>query len=72
MVDIDECRLAALESLVICTQANTQCMNTDGSFECVCVDGYELVGGECIRKGIDIFCNARSDYEICLLSRYCW
>lgn len=37
-------------SSVICTQENTQCMNTEGSFECVCVGGYELVDGQCQRK----------------------
>ena len=42
--------MAALESLVICTQANTLCVNRDGSFECACVDGYELLDGECERK----------------------
>ena len=48
--DVDECFVAALESSVICVQLYTQCVNTDGSFECVCVDGYEPVDGECKRK----------------------
>jgi hypothetical protein len=51
MIDIDECRLAALASSVICTRANTRCLNRDGSFECVCVAGYEPVDGECEREG---------------------
>lgn len=55
IIDIDECREAALESSVICTQANTQCLNTNGSFECVCVGGYEPVDGECERKGTAVF-----------------
>ena len=51
MLDIDECREAALVGTVICTQENTQCMNTDGSFECVCVPGYnQTMDGECQRK----------------------
>ena len=49
-IDIDECLEAALASFVLCTELNAQCVNTDGSFECVCVDGYELVDGECKRK----------------------
>ena len=42
--------MAALEGLVICLQANTQCINNNGSFECVCVGGYELVDAECERE----------------------
>ena len=50
IIDIDECHMAALQSTVLCTNLNTQCVNTIGSFECVCVDGYELVDEECQRK----------------------
>ena len=48
--DIDECREAALMSSVICPQPNTQCVNTNGSFQCVCVDGYEVAETECQRE----------------------
>lgn len=47
---IDECRVAALSNLVICMQDNTECRNTPGDFECICVDGYELMGGACERE----------------------
>lgn len=47
--DIDECRVAALENSVVCAQPNTQCLNNEGSYECVCVDGYELVDDKCER-----------------------
>lgn len=50
IVDIDECLDAALENSVICSQPNTQCLNTYGSFDCICVNGYELKDGECERK----------------------
>ena len=47
--DIDECRMAALNNSVICTN-DMQCTNTLGSFKCDCVSGYELVDGNCERK----------------------
>ena len=35
--------------LEVCSEANTQCVNAPGSFECRCVDGYTLVDSECQR-----------------------
>lgn len=40
-----------MASSAICA-LNTQCVNIGGSFECVCVDGYELIDEECEREGI--------------------
>ena len=45
--------MAALAREVVCTQENTQCVNTDGSFECACVPGYELTDRNCQRNEID-------------------
>ena len=46
--DIDECLVAALISVDLCeNDTNTQCINIDGSHECVCVPGFERVNGTC-------------------------
>ena len=47
--DVDECLEAVANQRDICP-ANTVCINTIGSFQCVCVPGYELVDGTCRRK----------------------
>ena len=47
--DIDECLEAALKSENLC-DINAQCINKDGSFECPCVPGYEVVNDTCQRK----------------------
>ena len=39
--DIDECANAALNDTELCT-SNSQCVNTEGSYECVCIQGYVL------------------------------
>ena len=47
--DVNECLEAVANQRDICP-ANTVCVNTIGSFQCVCVPGYELVDGTCRRK----------------------
>ena len=50
-VDINECFEAALRAADACEDdANTQCINDEGSFNCTCVPGYHRVGDECQRK----------------------
>ena len=46
--DIDECLEAAADLVDICL-ANTQCVNTPGSFECACASGYTMMEGTCQR-----------------------
>ena len=42
--DIDECDYN--ETSMTCGD-NQACLNTDGSYICVCQSGYQLVGNEC-------------------------
>lgn len=41
--------------------SNTQCVNTNGSYECICVDGYELVDDECQREINTLLLNFNED-----------
>ena len=63
--DFDECLEAVANQRDIC-QANTACVNTIGSFQCVCVPGYELVDGICQRK----FSISEQDNVILIISMY--
>ena len=46
--DIDDCLAAALSNTDLCeNDVNTLCINTDGSYECVCASGFERVNGTC-------------------------
>ena len=38
--------LAALNGSSLCSD-NSECVNTHGSYECVCVPGYDLTNGTC-------------------------
>jgi fibrillin 1 len=42
--DIDECTSSSTNNCILSTQ---NCINTNGSFTCVCKPGYVLVGGLC-------------------------
>ena len=45
--DIDEC---ANGNNDCDTTANFECINTPGSFVCVCAAGYQLVEGNCVSE----------------------
>ena len=49
--DIDDCLAAALMNTDLCeSDANTQCVNLDGSYDCTCAFGFERVNGTCLCK----------------------
>lgn len=49
--DVDECLQAALNAMDLCeVDKNSECLNTEGSFICVCVPGYEKINNTCSRK----------------------
>ena len=51
LTDIDECFEAALNATDLCEgDGNSQCLNTHGSYLCVCVPGHEDINGTCTRK----------------------
>lgn len=44
--DVDECET------VVCPGENEQCENTDGSYHCVCAEGYRQEEGVCVKEQI--------------------
>lgn len=43
-VDINECNSTTTND---CDEASQNCVNTEGSFECNCKDGFRKVGDNC-------------------------
>eukprot|EP00069_Balaena_mysticetus_P018085 bmy_00440T0 len=45
-LDVDECEMA------VCPGENEQCENTEGSYRCVCAEGYKQIEGICVKEQI--------------------
>lgn len=43
--DVDEC----LQSEPVCTKEHQECVNNQGSYTCICFEGYEEQDGECVQ-----------------------
>lgn len=49
--DIDDCLVAALMNTDLCeNDENTQCVNLDGSYKCICAPGFDRENGTCQRE----------------------
>lgn len=44
--DVDECET------VVCPGENEQCENTEGSYRCVCAEGYRQEAGICVKEQV--------------------
>lgn len=44
--DVDECET------VVCPGENEQCENTEGSYRCVCAEGYRQEDGICVKEQV--------------------
>lgn len=44
VTDVDECS----QSDPVCTEENQKCINTHGSYMCICSGGYEEKDGKCV------------------------
>ena len=49
-LDVDECLMEAPEDLAHNCHSNANCINTDGSFMCLCSNGYSGDGRNCTSK----------------------
>ena len=69
--------MAALNATDLCEGVeNSQCVNTEGSYDCICVPGYTLVNESCEREWYSYLHAIYSHTELLLensyaLIRYC-
>ena len=49
LTDIDECKLASLNNTDLCSGV-MQCVNTEGSYQCLCPYGFTNTNGSCLSK----------------------
>ena len=55
LTDIDECKLASLNNTDLCSGV-MQCVNTEGSYQCLCPYGFTNTNRSCLSKQYTILC----------------
>lgn len=59
--DIDECK----EGTYTCEdKSRTDCVNTDGGYECDCVDGFELVSWKLFGGKVNQLCRGENRHKM--------
>ena len=56
-IDVNECLEAALNTVDLCKDINSECLNTEGSYVCTCVPGYERINETCSSKCYSYYLN---------------
>ena len=51
LIDVNECES---EEIQVCSGANSECINTLGSFQCQCLAGFAEIDGSCLGRCISL------------------
>lgn len=60
--DIDECARRTDDC-----GANSDCINTDGSFECVCRTGFEKISGTEVCRGVQVYQDLKTGFHLAFM-----
>ena len=64
--------MAALGGMDACVnEMNSQCVNSEGSFDCVCAPGYAMISGSCERSKLQSICMSSTIRQACMSINLC-